>query len=163
MWGSMIGAAISAAGSIYGGLKASEAMQEAKKGVEKQKRKNQDWYDRRSNEDVTQHADAQAILTRTEDLIRNRNRATAGQAAVMGGTVESQQAAMARNNDALAAATSQIAADGARRRDVIESQYLQTDNQLQGQLNDIEKGRAAQIAEATKGVTQTGANIASMF
>lgn len=163
MWGSMIGAAVSAAGSIYGGLKASEAMREAKEGVEMQKRKNQDWYDRRYNEDATQRADAQALLSRTEDFVRNRNRAAAGQAAVIGGTVEGQQAAQARNNEALASATSQIVADGERRKDVIEGQYLQTDNQLQSQLNDIEKGRAGQIAEATKGVTQTGANIASLF
>lgn len=163
MWGQIIGAGISAAGSIFGGIKASEAMRKAKEGVDSQKRKNHDWYDRRYNEDATQRADAQAILTRTEESIRNRNRSVAGQAAVMGGTVEGQQAALAQNNEALTAATAQIAANGERRKDAIENQYLQTYNQLQGQLNDIEKARAGQIAEATKGVGQTGANIASMF
>ncbi|MCM1142186.1 MAG: hypothetical protein NC453_26750 [Muribaculum sp.] len=163
MWGQIIGAGISAVGSIFGGIKASEAMQEAKKGVEKQKQKNQDWYDRRYNEDATQRADAQAILSRTEESIRNRNRAAAGTAAVMGGTVEGQQAAQAANNEALTNATTTIAANADRRKDAIENQYLQTDNQLQGQLNDIERQRAGQIAEATKGVTQAGANIASLF
>lgn len=163
MWGQIIGAGLSTVGSIFGGIKASEAMQKAKEGVETQKRKNQDWYDRRYNEDATQRADAQAILTRTEESIRNRNRAVAGSAAVMGGTVEGQQAAQAANNEALTNATTTIAANAERRKDAIENQYLQTDNQLQGQLNDIERQRAGQIAEATKGVAQAGANIASLF
>lgn len=162
MWREMIGTAISAAGSIAGGLKASEAMQDAQKGVEAQKQKNQNWYDRRYNEDATQRADAQAILTRTEENIRNRNRQAVGRAAVMGGTVESQQAGQAANNRALSDATAAIAADAERRKDAIEDKYLQTDNLLQSELNDMERMRAAQIAEATKGVTEAGANIANL-
>lgn len=45
-----------------------------------QRRKNQDWYDRRYNEDATQRADAQAMLTRTAEAIRQRNLASAGSA-----------------------------------------------------------------------------------
>lgn len=163
MWGQIIGAGLSAVGSIFGGIKASEAMRKAREGVERQKQKNQDWYDRRYNEVATQRADAQAALSQTEELVRNRNRAAAGTAAVMGGTVEAQQAAQAANNEALTNAATTIAANGERRKDAIENQYMQTDNQLQGQLNDIERQRAGQIAEATKGVAQAGANIASLF
>ena len=58
----LIGSAIGAAGSIFGGISASKAMKRAKKNVEAQRQKNQDWYDRRYNEDATQRADAQRIL-----------------------------------------------------------------------------------------------------
>ena len=85
----LIGSAIGAAGSIFGGISASKAMKRAKKNVEAQRQKNQDWYDRRYNEDATQRADAQRILTQTEESIKQRNKQAAGSAAVMGGTDES--------------------------------------------------------------------------
>ncbi|MCM1405167.1 MAG: hypothetical protein NC210_01960, partial [[Clostridium] fimetarium] len=75
MIGSLIGAGIGAVGSIFGGIKASEAMREVKRGIERQRKKNQDWYDRRYNEDATQRADAQRALEITREQIKRRNRA----------------------------------------------------------------------------------------
>ena len=95
-----------------------------KKNLQEQRKKNQDWYNRRYNEDATQRVDAQAILTKTEDSIRNRNRQAAGVQAVMGGTEESVAAAKAANNEALAQATTNIAVNGEARKDAIESQYF---------------------------------------
>ena len=85
----LIGSAIGAAGSIFGGISASKAMKKIKSNVEAQRQKNQNWYDRRYNEDYTQRADAQRILTQTEESIKNRNKQAAGIQAVMGGTDES--------------------------------------------------------------------------
>lgn len=62
----LIGSALGAVGSIFGGNSASKAMKKAKQNVEQQIQKNQDWYDRRYNEDATQRADAQRILTMTK-------------------------------------------------------------------------------------------------
>ena len=91
----LIGAAIGAAGSIFGGISASKAMRKMKANVEAQKKANQDWFDRRYNEDATQRADAQRILTMTEESIKNRNKVAAGAQAVMGGTEESVAATKA--------------------------------------------------------------------
>ncbi len=85
IFGGAIGAGLGAVGSIFGGIAASKAMKRVKKNLQEQRRKNQDWYDRRYNEDATQRADAQAILTKTEESIRNRNKQAAGVQAVMGG------------------------------------------------------------------------------
>ena len=85
----LIGSAIGAAGSIFGGISASKAMKKIKSNVEAQRQKNQNWYDRRYNEDYTQRADAQRILTQTEESIKNRYKQAAGIQAVMGGTEES--------------------------------------------------------------------------
>ena len=74
----LIGAAVGAAGSIFGGISASKAMKRMKENVEAQRKANQDWYDRRYNEDATQRADAQRILTQTEQSIKNRNQQAAG-------------------------------------------------------------------------------------
>ena len=137
----LIGSAIGAVGSIFGGIKASKAMKKAKR------------YDRRDNEDATPRADAQRILTQTDESIKHRNKAAAGSAAVMGGTDESVAAAKEANNKALADATSQIAADAEARKDNIEATYMQNDNAFVEQLNAIEQGKANAISGAVQGVT----------
>lgn len=155
----LIGSAIGAAGSIFGGISASKAMKRAKRNVEAQRKKNQDWYDRRYNEDATQRADAQRILTQTEESIKQRNKASAGSAAVMGGTDESVAAAKAANNQALADATSQIAAQADARKDNIEATYMANDNAFVEQLNQIEQGKAQAISGAVQGVTNAAASM----
>lgn len=149
----MIGAAVGAAGSIFGGISASKAMKKMKANVEAQKKANQDWYDRRYNEDATQRADAQRILTLTQENIKNRNKAAAGAQAVMGGTDESTAAAKEANNKALADATATIAVNGEQRKDAIEGQYRERDAALNEQLNQIEKGKAEAIGQAVQGVS----------
>ena len=161
--GSIVGGGLSAAGAIFGGISASKAMKKAKKNVEAQRKKNQDWYDQRYNEDATQRADAQRILTQTEESIKQRNRAAAGSAAVMGGTDESVAAAKAANNEALADATAQIAANAEARKDNIEATYLQNDNAFVEQLNNIELGKAQAVSQAVQGVANAGASIAGAF
>ena len=149
----LIGSAIGAAGSIFGGIAASKAMKKMKENVEAQKRANQDWYDRRYNEDATQRADAQRILTLTEENIKNRNRAAQGAQAVMGGTEESVAAAKEANNRALSDAAAQIAVNGEQRKDAIENQYQERDAALDNQLNNIEQSRAQAISQVVQGVT----------
>ena len=149
----LIGAALGAAGSIFGGISASKAMKRAKANVERQMRENQDWYDRRYNEDATQRADALRILTMTEDSIKRRNRAAAGTAAVMGGTDESVAAEKAANAQTMADATSQIAANSDARKDAIENQFMSRKEDLNNQLNQMEQGKAHAISQAVQGVT----------
>lgn len=157
MIGSIIGGAMKIGSSIFGGISASKAMKKVKGNIEEQRRRNQDWYDRRFNEDATQRADAQRILNITQENIRKRNQQAAGTQAVMGGTEESVAAAKAANNEALAEAASQIAVNGERRKDAIERQYLETDNQLQNQLNNLEINKASAISQAVKGVGDASA------
>lgn len=155
----LIGSAIGAAGSIFGGIKASKAMKKAKANIEAQRQKNQDWYDRRYNEDATQRADAQRILTQTEESIKQRNKQAAGTQAVMGGTDESVAAAKAANNQALADATSQIAANAEARKDNIEATYMANDNAYAEQLNQLEQGKANAISGAVKGLNGAVGNM----
>lgn len=161
--GSIAGGALGAAGSIFGGISASKAMRRVKKNLQAQKQANQNWYDRRYNEDATQRADAQRILTQTEESIRNRNRQAAGAQAVMGGTDESTAAAKAANAQALADATSQIAVNAENRKDQIEQIYQQRDSQINEALNNLEINKAQAISQAVQGVAKAGAGIAGAF
>ena len=159
----VIGAALGAAGSIFGGIAASRAMKKLKRNIEEQREKNQNWYDRRYNEDASQRGDAQRVLTQTADILKKRNRGAMGSAAVMGGTEESAAATKAANNAAIADAVSKISASADARKDAIESAYQERDANLVGQLNGLEQGRANAIAGAVKGVAGAAGGIEDFF
>jgi hypothetical protein len=149
------------AGGIAGGISASKAARQQNKRINEQMAENQDWFDRRYNEDATQRADAQRLLAITEERIKNRNRQAAGAAAVMGGTTESVAAAKAANNAALTDTVSNIAASAADRKDAIEQQYLGNKANLNQQLNAISREKAQNITKAIGGVANAAADIAS--
>ena len=138
MLGGIIGGSVGALGGIFGGISKNKMLKKMRKMINEQKRENQNWYDRRYNEDATQRADAQAILTKTADMIKRRNQQSAGTQAVMGGTEESAAAAKVANAKALSDATSQIAVAGAQRKDQIEGQYRERQHQLDEQLRQLE-------------------------
>ena len=163
MIGSLIGAGIGAVGSIFGGISASKAMKKYKAQVEQSKKENQDWYNRRYNEDATQTASAQRILDITEQNIRKRNKAAAGVAAVMGTGTEAAAAEKAANNAIMSDAVSQIQANAENRKERIEERYQARDAQLQDQLNQIEVGKAQNVSQAISGVAGAAGNIGSLI
>lgn len=138
MLGGIIGGTAGALGGIFGGISKNKMLKKQMAMIKEQKRENQDWYDRRYNEDSTQRADAQAILTQTADMIRRRNQQSAGTQTVMGGTEESAAAAKEANSKALSDATSQIAVAGAQRKDQIEGQYRERQQQLDETLRQLQ-------------------------
>lgn len=161
MIGSIVGGAMKAAGAIAGGIASAKAMKNVKKNIEDQRQKNEDWYNQRYNEDATQRADAQAVLTQTQELLKQRNKQAAGNAAVMGATEESIAATNASNNQILADTMSNINASANARKDAIEQQYLENDNSYVEKLNDMEKNKAQAITDAAKGAGDAAGDVAS--
>lgn len=155
----LIGSAIGAAGSIAGGIISSNAMKKVQKNIKAQQKKNQDWYDQRYNEDATQRADAQRLLTQTQEMIRQQNQQSAGSAAVMGGTDESVAQAKAANNKAISDTMSNINAQADARKDTIEQTYQQNEANYQNQLNNIEQQKAQNVAQAVQGVTSAASSM----
>lgn len=158
--GAIIGDAMKVAGSIAGGIAASKAARAQNRRLDELQNQNQNWYDRRYNEDATQRADAQRLITMTEESIKNRNRQAASTAAVMGGTTESVAAAKAANNAALTDTISQIAADAADRKDAIEQQYMANNADIVAQQNEISAQKAQDITNAISGVANAAADMA---
>ena len=156
--GSIIGGALGLVGSGIGAALASKAAKKAKDNIEQQQRENQAWYDRRYNEDPTQRADAQRILTKTAEMIRDRNAAAQGTAAVMGGSEESVAATKEANAKAISDAASAITAQSEARKDAIEQQYMARKQGLDNQLNAIEQNRANAIAQATGSLATAAGN-----
>lgn len=151
--GGLLGGAAGAIGNIFGGISKNKMIKEQMRLVNEQKKQNQNWYDRRYNEDSTQRADAQRLLAITEENIKRRNRAAAGTAAVMGDGAERVAATQEANSKALADVTSQIAANGERRKDAIEQQYRQNDAAYNAQLRQLkgQKQSALDIAAGALG------------
>lgn len=162
MIGSAIGGALKVGGAIFGGISQARAAKKIKQNIENQQKENQDWYDRRYNEDMTQRADAVALINRTEENIRNRNKNAAATAAVMGGTNEALAAQRAANNAALTDTMSQIAVTADQRKDAIENQYRNRNADLISQINENEAQKAANIAAAIQGVGATAGDIAGL-
>ena len=156
------GAALKIGGAIAGSRAARRAAKRARNMVNAQIGENQNWFDRRYNEDATQRADAQRLLTMTQDSIRNRNKQAAATAAVMGGTNESVAAEKAAASSALTDTMSQIAASAADRKDRIEGQFRQRNAGLNQQMIDIENQRANSVAAAASQMQGVGDTIAGM-
>lgn len=160
MIGTIIGGALGLGASIYGNVMAANEARKAKGVIEQKAKDNQSWFDRRYNEDATQRADAQRLLSITEERIRNRNRQAAGTAAVMGATDESVALAKEGGNRALADAAGNIVADASRRKDAIEAQYHAANGAVQDQLAGLHSQQAGSIANAAGQLAQVGVGIA---
>lgn len=160
----MIGTAIAGgaalAGQVVGGILGSKAAREQRRALRAEQKKNQEWYERRYNEDATQRADVQRMLTRVEDSIRKRNKSAAGTAAVMGAPEESVALAKEANNEALANATADIVANAEARKDAIEQQYKERDSALQSALIGQKANQQAQMGQAVAQGLSTAGNIA---
>lgn len=146
-------------GAIFGGIQAAKAQKKIRQNIEKQRAKNQAWYDRRYNEDATQRADAQAALANTLEAVRQSNRAAAGAAAVGGGTEESVAAARAANAQAIADTNAKIALAGAARKDTIEQQYQANENSYVDAINKSLGAQATAISQAAQGAGDVGSQL----
>lgn len=164
---SVAGAAISAGAAIgstvYGGITASKNARKQRREIEKRKRNNKNWFDRLYNEDYTQRADAQRLLTMTEERIKQRNKDAAGTAAVMGGTPELTAANNEANSKEIADVTSAIAAAGAERKDKIESEYRSREDAAEDLLMQMRQQKDANTSAAVQSGLNSVSQIASAY
>ena len=161
MLGSLIGAGLGVASSIFGGISARKARRKQERMLAQQEKENQAWYDRKYNEDPTKRADTVRLLTQMQEQIKNRNKAAKGRQAVMGGTEDSTTAVKESNNKTLADTTSQIVSANESRKDAIEGQYQARKDAIQNKRMGLEAEKAADTANVAAGVAGTAANIAS--
>ena len=158
-----IGAGISAASSIgnaiFGGLSANRQKNRQLRAIRKQQDENRNWYNRRYNEDATQRADVQRMLSKTNEAIAARNRAAAGKKAVVGGTDASLASTQQANAAAVGDALSQVSAQAEARKDNIEQQYRERKADLDAQEQAVKDEAAASRRAATAQAATSAANI----
>ena len=155
--GGIISGAAGLAGGLFGGLAQRSRLRKQREMVQKAQGENEDWYNRNYNEDMTQRADAQRVLSLTEQRIRERNRQAAGAAAVAGGSDEGVAAAKAAGNQAAADAASQVAASGGARKERVENQYIARKDALDEEARRLE-GATPSALDIASGAIGGGAN-----
>lgn len=147
------------ASSLIGGAQAKKAAANANKELADQRKKNEEWYNRRFNEDYTQSAEAQAAMTRARELAREQMAAARGASAVMGGTEAGVAAQQQAANKMLADTMSDIAQQGQARKDAVESQYLQTEAALSDAQRQVYNQQAANSTAAANAGMQAGMSL----
>ena len=131
--------------------------------LKQRKAENQEWDDRKDNEEPTKRAETIRVRTQMQEQIRDRNRAAKGRQAVMGGTEDSTTAVKEANNKALADTTSQIVAANDSRKDAIEQQYQQNKLNIENLQMQMEADKASNTANTIAGVAGTASNIANLL
>lgn len=161
MWGAAIGSIVSIASSIHGARVTAKENAERQREIERLKRDNANWYNRRYYEDATQRGDAKRILNKTREAMLARNKQAEGARIVSGGTEESTAAMKEAGNEAMADAVSRINAQADARKDNIEEQYRRYDTVYAQGLNDLKHEKAQNVATATSQVGSAVGNLAS--
>lgn len=146
-------------GAAIGALAGARAYRNQMKMLKKQERENQNWYDRRYNENATERADSVALNEQAKQHFAEQMAQHQATSAVMGGT--NAQLAAEKNAEAAGyaaqQATRQQMAD--TRKDTIENKFLENKSNIQNKMMDMEKQRAQGIQSAMSQMAQAGSNL----
>lgn len=163
MIGALIGAGLSLAGSIAGGIKSAKAAREQQKQIDEQRARNEAYYNKNYYQDYMDRSDVQAAMERVRSTMQRSNRMAQQQAAVTGATPESVIAQQQANNEAVVNAAQAIQAGDAANKARVEENYLNReasiDNQQMQQQQMTEQGTAnfAQSALQSAGMIANSA------
>lgn len=160
MIGSIIGAGVGLFSSIFGGISAAKKAKKAEEEMQRQRSANNDWYRRRYNEDYTQTAEAQGLMTKAREYAQDQIRNAVGRQAVMGGTTE-VETARKQGADLMSDTLSDLAAMGIRRKENIENQYMQREAQISQQYQNMYNQQAANSTAAANMGMQAGMGMVS--
>lgn len=163
----LIAGGVSALAQGVGSVAASHAARKAydaqQAALDKKETELNNWRERIMNEDPTQRASAQRMITRMNDMLKQRNQAAAGRQAVMGGTNAEAAAEKEQSNQMVADAMSQIAAAGDERRDKADEVAMQGKMNIADARGQAEAARANQQVKAIQGAATGVANAAGTF
>ena len=142
-----ITAAVAAAASIAGGIaktaSARRAQRKQQAAIDKMRAENDAWYNRRYNEDATQRADNQRLLTQAREALMRSSRAAAGTSAVNGTSNAAVAAQKEVNNESYAGIVSSVAANAAAQKDSIEKSYREKQASVEQQQLNADMQREA--------------------
>ena len=162
---SIIAAAINALSDITGKAISAknnrDAAEEREKYLSRRRREEQDWYDRNYKEDPTMRADAQRAINIISEELKNRNRATAGRAAMGGATEEAVAQEKALGNQALADVIGGIAAEGSKRKDAVDAMHHQAMQNIDDTAFGMQEAENARKAQNLQTAMASAGSLAS--
>ena len=155
----MIGAGMKIGGAAINAIANARAYRNQMKNLRRQERENQNWYDRRYNENATERADSVALNEQAKQHFAEAMARHQGAAAVMGGTnaqLAAEKSAEAAGYAGIQAQRQQLADT---RKDTIENKFMANKTAIQDKMNALEAQRAQGIQAATSQMAQAGADI----
>ena len=158
---SAIGAGVSVASSLFGGLFASSAAKEAEKKQRAMEAREQNWYNRRYNEDYTDTAAGQNLVRRAEDIFRKGVKQTAGAAKVAGGTDASVAMAKEALNKGVGDTIANVAANDTARKAQVDNIHMQNEQKFAQQRQQEQLTKANEITKAAQGASNAMMSIGS--
>ena len=151
MIGALIGAGLSLAGSIAGGIKSAKAAREQQRLINEQRAKNEAYFNKDYYADWQDRSENQAAMERVRQTMQRRNAAIDQQAAVTGATPEATIAAKEQNVDAVVQAAQAMQARESARKDAAQAQYRAREdaiNQQQMQQQQMSEQGTANFANS---------------
>lgn len=146
MIGALIGAGVSAASGLIGGLTSAAAARRQKRRLEKAEARNEAIYNRDYYTNYLDTTQAQAAIRRVEDTMRRRNQQAQAQAAITGGTQEGVIAQQNSDQQLMGGVVSDLAERGDAAKDAATQRYLAAqeaiDNGQIAQAQATEQGNA---------------------
>ena len=156
-----IGAGLSLASAIYGGIQSAAANKRARRLIQRQREENKRWYDTKMAQDYTLRTDAQAAINRQRELLNEQYNRARKTGVVSGATNEAVAMQKEAANKALADTTSEIASQASAYKDRVEAQYKAQDSALNQQQIQNNQQQAAQTAQAASQAVSAGINVAA--
>lgn len=146
-------------GAAMSAIAGARAYRRQMNNLRKQERENQNWYDRRYNENATERADSVALNEQAKQHFAERMAQHQGTAAVMGGT--NAQLAAEKNAEAVGYAGMQAQRQqmADRRKDTIENAFLANKSNIQNKMLEMEAQRAQNIQQAASQMAQAGSDM----
>lgn len=161
--GQGIGAGIKVAGSVIGGLSAARAARKQRANYARQINDNNNFLARKLNEDATQRADAQSVITQMKEALQSQNRAQRGMNAVMGSSGEAVAAQKQANANAIADTMGGINAAAVAQKNALEQQVRAQNAGLNDKIANTYASQAQAISQAAEGVGKVGSDIFNLY
>lgn len=140
----LIGAGISLASGIAGGIKSAKAARKQEELINKQEAKNEAWYNRNYYQNYLDSSESRAAIKRVEDTMKKRNQEAQATAAVTGATPEAVIAQQENNQKLISDTIGSLAARSDAKKEQIDAinQHNQQNiaNARMGQLQANEAG-----------------------
>ena len=159
----VIAAGISALSNLAGmGMSAAknkEAANARERYLKQSRQEEENWYNRNYYADPTQRADAQRLINQVSEELKNRNRSTAGRAAMGGATEEAVAQEKALGNQTLADVVGDIAAANSARKDKIDEAHHSNVQHLNDTEFNMQQAEAARRAQNIQAAMQTAGSL----
>lgn len=155
MIGTIISGVTALGSAIYGAIKSGNENKKARQLIAQERADNRQWYNTEMNKDYTSRTDAQALLTKQQELLKERAQSARGAAVVAGASDASVAAEKEAANAAMADTMASIASNAAEHKDEVTAQYREADSRLNQAQAEVHQQQANNVANAASQLTST--------